>query len=139
MSLIADKITLGKDGKLRSLPVAAGKYIYAGALVVNSATGFAEPGLTAANVTAVGRAEQYADNTLGADGAINVQVRRGIFAFANSTGADAISRANIGQTCYVVDDETVALTGAPSSGTNTRSAAGRVFDVDADGVWVEIL
>jgi hypothetical protein len=75
------------------------------------------------------------DNTGGADGAATVTVRRGIFPFANSANADAISRANIGATVYVVDDQTVALT----NGTNTRSAAGRVYDVDADGVWVEIV
>ena len=34
--------------------------------------------------------------------------------------------------CYVVDDETVAKT----NGTNTRSRAGVVVDVDAQGVWV---
>lgn len=134
-ALTADRNTLTKDGRLRSLPVAAGKVIWAGALVVENATGFIEPATTATGKVAAGRAEQWVDNTGGADGAVSVRVARGIFAFANSAGGDAIARTEIGKTVYMVDDQTVAKTDA----TGTRSAAGRVFDVDADGVWVEIL
>ena len=47
--------------------------------------------------------------------------------------ADAITLADVGSDCYIVDDQTVAKT----NGTNTRSVAGKVFDVDADGVWVD--
>jgi hypothetical protein len=52
----------------------------------------------------------------------------------NSSDADAISTANIGADCYIVDDQTVALT----NGTNTRSVAGKIFDVDSAGVWVDM-
>jgi len=45
-----------------------------------------------------------------------------------------IAAAEIGTYCYIVDDQTVAKT----DGTATRSSAGKVFDVDAQGVWVEI-
>ncbi len=55
---------------------------------------------------------------------------------ANSAGGDAIAAANVGQLCYAVDDQTVALT----SNGSTRSVAGRVWDVDATkGVLVEPL
>jgi hypothetical protein len=40
--------------------------------------------------------------------------------------------AEVGAVCYLVDDETVAKT----SGTNTRSRAGYVVDVETAGVWV---
>jgi len=133
-ALTADRLTLNEDGLFRSLPVEAAKKIYAGALVMVNAAGNAQPGATALNLVAVGRAESPADNTLGVAGAINVRVRRGVFAFVNSAGADAIANANIGQTAYAVDDQTVALT----NGTNTRSPVGTVHHVDADGVWVEI-
>ena len=53
--------------------------------------------------------------------------------FANSAATDAITLADIGKDCFIVDDQTVAKT----DGSGTRSRAGRVFDVDADGVWVE--
>ena len=74
-----------------------------------------------------------ANNTGGADGAKTVMVRRKVaFKFAN-LAADLVTQADIGKTCYIADDQTVAKT----NGTNTRSVAGKVFDVDADGVWVD--
>jgi hypothetical protein len=62
-----------------------------------------------------------------------VRTRKGVFRFKNS-GADPIDRSHIEGTAYIVDDETVAAT----NGTNTRSAAGKIVDLDAAGVWVEI-
>ncbi len=123
------------EGKFRTVPVAAGAIIYAGALVVLAA-GVAQPGSTALNLVALGRAEAQANNSCGAAGAINVRVRRGTFLWNNSTGADAITEAAIGEPCYIVDDNTVALT----NGTNTRSVAGTIFDIDAatGNVWVTI-
>ena len=113
------------DGK-RRIPVATNVKIFQGSLVQINNAGFAVPGsATAANV-AIGRAEEPADNTGGANGAISVDVRRGIFRFANSA-------AEIGKTVYVVDDQTVAKT----NNAGARPAAGICYDVDAQGVWVE--
>jgi hypothetical protein len=127
------------EGKFRCEPVAAGAVIYAGALVVmNSATGFAQPGSTELGLTALGRAEFQANNSGGANGAINVRIRRGVFLWNNSpAGADLIATANIGGSCYIVDDNTVALTSA----TSTRSVAGRIYDIDSQtgNVWVEVV
>jgi hypothetical protein len=116
-----------------SVPVAAAQQIFAGALVAVNATGYATPGATATTLRGIGRAEAQADNSAGADGAISVDVMRGVFRFGNSAAADLITRAEIGADCYIVDDQTVAKT----NGTGTRSVAGTVFDVDADGVWVK--
>jgi hypothetical protein len=132
-ALTQDRATESRLGDFVNDPVAAGKLIYAGSLVVLSATGYAEPGITATTVTARGRAEEQADNTGGADGAITIKVRRGIFKFANDAG-DAVTRAMIGDDAYIVDDQTVAGT----SGTNTRSVAGTIIDLDSDGVWVQV-
>lgn len=132
-ALTADRNTPMKDGELIGVPVAASAVIHAGALVVANATGYAAPGSTATTLTYLGRAESAVDNTGGADGAKTVTVRRKkAFKFANS-GADAVTQAELGKTCYVVDDQTVAKT----NGTNTRSAAGTVVGVESDGVWVE--
>jgi hypothetical protein len=135
-ALGADRQTLAhSEGTFRTLGVAAGKKVFAGALALANGTGLVEPGIVAVGLTCLGRAEHQADNSLGADGAVAVRVRRGIFAWASGAGADAVTNANLGQTVYVIDDQTVGLT----NGTNTRSAAGKVFLVDADGVWVETL
>ncbi|MEO0034831.1 MAG: hypothetical protein RLZZ501_854 [Pseudomonadota bacterium] len=125
------------DGRFRSVPVAAGVVIYAGALVVLTAAGYAEPGTTATGLVALGRAESQVDNSAGAAGALNIRVRRGVFLWNNSTGADLIAEANIGAEAYIVDDNTVALTSA----TSTRSVAGKIFDIDTrtGGVWVEVI
>ena len=58
----------------------------------------------------------------------------GVFAFANSAAADEIADSDAGSDCYIVDDNTVALT----DGTPTRSVAGKIVRVDDDGVWVRI-
>ena len=132
-ALTVDRNTPGRDGDIISLPVAASEVIYSGALVARDASGNAAPGATATTILGAGRAEAHADNSSGSAGDINVDVRQGVFRFANSTAGDEITRADIGSDCYIVDDQTVAKT----DGTSTRSVAGKVFDVDSDGVWVK--
>jgi hypothetical protein len=135
-ALAAGRAILSRDGKRFSDPVKEAAVIFRGALVVLDAAGDAMPGDTVANGAAVARgvAMEAADNTDGADGAISVPVMRGCFRFANSAAGDLITRAHIGDVCYVVDDQTVALT----HNSNARIAAGTIRDVDAAGVWVEI-
>lgn len=133
MPLTQDRNTHYKAAELVPVPVAADAVIYAGALVVANATGFAAPGSVAATLTYLGRAEEAVDNTDGADGAKTVLVRRGkAFKFANHA-TDPVTQASLGKTCYIADDQTVAAT----SDTNARSAAGKVVQLEADGVWVE--
>jgi hypothetical protein len=132
MALTKDRNTPLRDGNDVVHPVGAAKKIYAGSLVVLNATGYSEPGSTATTLTAVGRAEEQVDNSAGADGALSITVRRGIFRFANHV--DAVTRTEIGKSCYIVDDQTVAKT----DGTGTRSVAGKVIDLDSSGVWVEV-
>lgn len=120
-------------GDIRKVPLLAATKINQGAMVQIAATGFAVPGsATVANIT-IGRAEETGDNTAGANGAVSINVRRGIFRFGNSAAGDLIARTEIGKTVYVADDQTVAKT----NNVGTRPAAGICFDVDAQGVWVE--
>lgn len=131
-ALVADRNTPMKDGKLISVPLAAGVKIFAGSLVAANAAGLATPGATAATLTYLGRAEEQIDNTSGAASAKSVLVRKGeAFKFAN-LAADPVTQASMGKVCYIADDQTVALT----NGGATRSAAGTVIGVEADGVWV---
>lgn len=132
-ALTADRNTPFKDGATIPVPVAANAVIHAGALVVANATGFAAPGSSAITLTYLGRAESAVDNTGGADGAKTVVVRRQkAFKWAN-LGADPVVQADLGKTCYIADDQTVAKT----NGAGTRSAAGKVIQVESDGIWVE--
>lgn len=113
-------------------PVAANAVIHVGALVVLNG-GFLQPGSVATGRIAAGRAQQAADNIGGANGALQVEVRRGVFRWENSAAADQIVQADVGNSAFIVNDQTVAKT----NGANTRSPAGRIMAVDADGVWVE--
>ena len=133
MPLSAPRDTPMVDGDFRSIGVAANAVIHAGGLTCQNAAGFAVLEATAANLVALGRAEESAVGTA-TNGQTQVRVRSGIFRFRNSGGGDAITIANRGADCFVVDDEQVALT----NGGNTRSRAGVIHDVDAQGVWVRI-
>jgi len=132
-ALTADRDTTSRESVIFSYPVAAAKKIYAGSLVVLDASGNAEPGTTATGKVAIGRAREFIDNSAGAAADLNVEVEQGTFRWGNSSAGDAITKAEIGDTCYIVDDQTVAKT----DGTGTRSAAGKIVDVDSDGVWVK--
>lgn len=133
-ALTKDRNTLRKDSVQHVDPVAASTKIYAGALVCLNASGHAVPGSTSTTLTARGVAQDQVDNSSGAAGDEDILTRRGVFHFANSAAADEITIADIGNDCYIVDDQTVAKT----DGTSTRSVAGKIDSVDATGVWVEI-
>ena len=133
-ALANDRTTPKRTGHNLNHPVAAGAVIFAGALVCLNASGFAVKGSTSATLKASGMARARVDNTAGADGALRLEVdRHGLYQFANSAAGDAIALADMGSTAYIVDDQTVAKT----NGGGTRSAAGKVVDVDAAGVWIQ--
>lgn len=134
MPLTKDRDTQRRDGVLLTDPVAASTRIYAGSLVALNASGDAVPATAAVAQRTRGVAQEFVDNSAGAAAAKRVISRRGVFQLKNSAGADLIARADIGNDCFVVDDETVAKTNA----TNTRPKAGVIRDVDAGGVWVEV-
>lgn len=132
-ALTAARNTPERAGDTLGFPVkAAVKPMQGGIAVLNG--GYAAPGTTALNLIAVGRFEESVDNSAGANGDVSVRVARGVFKFGNSSAGDLIAQANVGADCYIVDDQTVALT----NGTNTRSRAGKIVAVDSDGVWVQI-
>lgn len=132
-ALTQDRNTLRRDGAQMEPPVAANARIFGGALVAINAAGYAVPGSTATGLASAGVAQHRADNSGGAAGAIRVRLSKTPHQLGNSEAADAITLADVGKDCFIVDDQTVAKT----DGAGTRSRAGRVSDVDADGVWVD--
>lgn len=137
MALGADRNTpqQGAGGviPLLSVPLKASTKVYKGSLVVSDA-GYLAPGRAATGLIALGCAQAQYDNSAGSNGTISGNVLRGTFYFANSSAGDAIAQANCQAPCYIVDDQTVALT----DGNGTRSLAGTVIAVDSGGVWVEV-
>ena len=129
-ALASNRNTREREPRLRRYPILAGEIVYAGGIAaVNGATGELEMASDKASLIVVGRAEEYVDNS--SDG-LYAAVRTGCFLFANSA-THPVAAANIGDKCYVEDDNTVSSNG----GTNSI-IAGYVFDVENAGVWIEI-
>lgn len=131
--LTADRNTPSRDGRVIPTKVAASTTIFMGAIVALDATGFAQGGAAGTDLTYWGRADEFVDNSAGADGDKEILVRRHTaFHWANS-GSDPVTQASVGAVAYIEDDETVAAT----DGTGTLSAAGTVIYIDDAGVWIE--
>lgn len=131
-ALLKDRNTPQSLGDNRNGALGATVKAYAGAMLMRNATGFLVAASTALNLVGVGRAQAQVDNSTGADGDLNIDYAPGIFRYANSAAGDLITVADIGSIAWAVDDQTVAKT----NGTNTRSRAGVIDNVDPQGVWV---
>jgi hypothetical protein len=128
------RMTKRRDGRQFSYPVAANTKVPVGVLVAITVASLAANAAAVATQKVVGVSELEADNTGGVDGAVKVSVRKGTFQFFNSAVADQITLASVGDQAYVVDNQTVAKT----NGGGARPTAGKIVDVDADGVWIDI-
>jgi hypothetical protein len=129
--LSTDRTTPQVAGDLRVGGLAANVLVYAGAIVMRNAAGFLTKGQAATGLVGVGRADERVAGGAAA-GDVKLRYRAGIFRYLNSAAGDLITAADIGKPAYAVDDQTVAKT----NGTNTRSPAGIIDDVDSQGVWV---
>src|ERR1700748_3632032 len=127
MALTASRVVPRRGAEMTATPptinvlAKAAAKGYKGGLVGIDATGYAISGtaLQATGLKIVGIAESDWDNTNGANGAITVVVRRGVFPFV-TLGGDLVVQADFGLTVYCDDDQTVRHT----SNTSTRSNAG---------------
>jgi hypothetical protein len=142
---VRDTARQGFDPLLRDLayPVAANVNCRQGGIAVLGAAGAADagylkPGVAGLGLVCVGRFSHSFDNTGGANAGTSLDfpagrtvndVESGTFWWGNSASTDQITQANCGQLCYIVDDQTVALTSAG----NTRSVAGIIAYVDTVG------
>ena len=130
VALTDNRSTKKMAAGVRSGVLGANQTIFAGALLMRNASGHIVKGATATGSFGVGRAEAAGSSTTA--GVTPQPFDEGVFQFSNSASTDAITAADIGTVCYIVDDDQVAKT----SGTNTRSPAGVVFAVEPSGVWV---
>ncbi len=132
MPLTKDRNTFTRSGDQFNHPVAAGVIIYAGALVCLDTSGNAVPGTVSTTLKALGRADEYVDNSAGIAGVRTVNTRPGIFLFKND---GSITQPDVKNNAYIVDDETVA----DNDGTGTRSLAGQIVAIEPDTneVWVQ--
>ncbi len=136
-ALTAERSTFRAGSEMTAVPpivglkVKTGIKIWKGSLVATDATGFAiaGAGIAATGLKLWGVAEQTVDNTAGASGALTVNVRQGVFGFAN-LGGDPVAQADIGAGIFCDDDQTIRKT----SNTSTRSPVGTFMGFADDGV-----
>lgn len=111
-----------------ALPMAAGASLVRGCFVLKDSSGNAHQ-TTGSTSSAIGVCKRSVDNSTGNAGDKTVEAMRGVFGFANSSDADLITNADRFSECFVADNQTVAKT----SDGGSRSRAGIVWDVAADG------
>lgn len=117
-----------------AIPLKATAKLFTGALAALDG-GLGVAGAVASGLMPVGRVKAPAgvvDNTSGADSALTAEVEQGVFPWDNSASTEALTTADRGKPCFIVDDHTVSKT----SNGGTRSVAGIVVDVDASFVYV---
>jgi len=136
VALAADRQSPRALGEVKKQALAASVLVFNGAILMRNAAGFLTKGQAGLGLVGVGVAQEQVDNSAGAAGAKTVEYREGVFRFVNSASSDAITIADIGRVCFVVDDQTVARTDGRTAGLPTRSPAGVVVDVDSLGVYI---
>jgi hypothetical protein len=119
--------------KLMELPVAASTHIYQGTIVCLNLSGYLVPASADPSLTVVGVAQEEADNSAGAAGALECPVERGAFYLTNSSSTAAVSEADIDRIVYAADDLTVSRTNV----AGTYPACGKVIGFEGSKPIVE--
>lgn len=115
-------------GLVAELAILNAAVIYGGNLLAIDYASEAQMAANTVGLRVIGIAPKEVNNA--ADG-LYTGVENDIYLLANSS-TSPLTRANIGQVCYVEDEATVA------SFTTALVAAGLVVDVDANGVYVDL-
>lgn len=137
-------LTADRDTKERRVPHAtrherlagSSDEFYVGQLVAIDVDATGSPVVPAAagdlTLQVCGRCEERL--TTGANNTKTIKFKSGCFYYANGATFEAIDANDIGKQCFVVDDQTVGISGA----TGANCKAGRVYDFDEYGVAVNI-
>jgi len=116
------ELLTGAQKYLRRIEPAAGATLYIGGIAAVNAQGKAVPAADAAGLVVVGRVEDIDPDT----GAVTVC--SGVYLYENGATTEKLTVADLNQTVYALDDQTVGKVG----GTN-KVAAGVLRDVLPDG------
>lgn len=108
-ALTQDRDTQPKDGSLGAGKAGGGELLYGGAAICFDADGYLVEGADTAGLVFAGINASQIDNADGSDGDLNVEFWRDkLHLMVMGT---AITRANVGDKVYLVDDKTVDLAG----------------------------
>ncbi len=133
MGLTAGRNTVERGGQILVLDVKSNTKIYEGAMVALD-DGYAVSASAKSTLVVAGRCEKYVDNTGtgGTNGAKQVTVKRGVFAYENDETAP-VNNTHLLKECYVLDDCTV------TSDSTETCVAGKVIGFEDGQVFVEII
>jgi hypothetical protein len=98
-----------------------------GGMVAINATGLLVMASSTAGEIPCGRCEENV--VTGAGNTRKVKFKSGVFKWANE-GTAPVVQATVGRDCFVQDNATVRVS------DDTSSVAGKVVELDTDGVWV---
>ncbi|MDA3832597.1 MAG: hypothetical protein PF495_04295 [Spirochaetales bacterium] len=132
-ALSEDKQIEIQDGVEKDIQVAATEKIFAGALSCVNAAGYALEGSDTAGLIFQGIAMSQQDNSSGANGDLDIVLRRrGLIKCILGT---AISIANVGDKVFLVDDQTVDITANVFNHIPCGIIAGYI---DTTHAWIDI-
>lgn len=135
-ALTTQRMTLETRFKNKAFPLNASTKAWQGGIAcLDTSTGHVTKGQAGTTFKKIGEFAETVDNSAGGDGALSVLVsldREVVARWYDNDSGTAVTAANVGSDCYILDDHTV--TGASSG----NSVAGRVWAVDSvKGVLVE--
>lgn len=123
---------VNNGGRIIVVPVKADVVINEASLVALDANGFANEAAKGEGITVIGRSEQYIDNSNGVDGAVTINVKRGVFVW-NNDAANPVEEKDVMKQCYILDSNTVTMT------SEANSVAGKVIGLEDGYVKVETI
>lgn len=127
MAATNDLSYVERQGDAYDYPVLAGVIHYGRGGVGVTAAGYSVPAGHASAVALVGLADERVDNSTGANGAVRVRAKKGVFKIPL-----AATPANVGAKVYMSDDNTFTLT------AGALLSIGTIDAVDAAGTWLKI-
>lgn len=119
---------LADGGKTLYIPVAANAVIPEGVLVAVNDKGYAVEATETTGFTICGRSDDYVDNAGGVDGAVFINVKRGVFYWEN----DNVAQKDLMKECHIKDSVTVSVLS-----TDTKIPVGKVIGFEDGYVIVE--
>jgi hypothetical protein len=133
-ALAQERLSSVEAWKFKQFPLAVGNKGYKGGIAcLDQSTGKCEPGHSESDLLVIGKFAETVDATA-AEALINVEFPREIWVQWWVNAASSIAASDVGNLCFVLDDQSVTLTAAGNS------VAGRIWAVDAArGVAVEML
>lgn len=117
----------GNAHQPENFPLLHNVTVYGGSIAITRAGYLVPPTTPSTTDIVVGVIDRYATSAGGTtDGAVTAEVAQGTFFLRCGTGSDALTQADVNQSIYLIDEQTVGKT----NGGSTRPVAGTLRNID---------